>query len=100
VVNQMLRLAMDDGKPVDYRNFIRNRFTLREVVVSPVPLTDDHLAEAALAPMVEDAPDARQDRRACCGTMNHAEYFALEDVLEAERQALAAWCQGYQARHR
>jgi hypothetical protein len=43
--------------------------------------------------MVEDAPDARQDRRACCGTMNHAEYFALEEVLDAERQALAAWCQ-------
>ena len=99
VVNQMLRLANEDGKPVDYRNFIRNRFTLREVVVSPVPLSDDHQADLPMAPMVEDAPDARQDRRACCGTMNHAEYFALEEVLEAERQALAAWCKGWQARH-
>jgi hypothetical protein len=40
-----------------------------------------------------------QDRRACCGTMNNAQYFDLEDVLEAERQALAHWCQGYAARH-
>jgi hypothetical protein len=93
VANQMLNLVHSDGKPIDYANFIRNRFTLREVVVSPVPLTADHTPNVTLAPMVEDLPDARQDRRACCGTMNHAEYFALEDVLDAERQALAAWCQ-------
>jgi len=99
VVNQMLRLAAEDGKPVDYANFIRNRFALREVVVSPLPLDQDQPADIELAPMVEDAPDARQDRRACCGTMNHAEYFALEGVLDAERQALAAWCQHYRVRH-
>ena len=49
VVNQMLRLSLDDGKPVEYRNFIRNRFTLREVVESPVPLTDDHGDQVVLA---------------------------------------------------
>jgi len=99
VVNQMLRIAQEDGKPVDYANFIRNRFALREVVVSPVPLTEDQPQNLELPAMVEDAPDARQDRRACCGTMNHAEYFDLEGVLDAERQALAAWCKNYTSRH-
>ncbi|QGZ41438.1 hypothetical protein IP92_00378 [Pseudoduganella flava] len=99
VANQMLRLAEQDGKPIEYRNFIRNRFTLREVVVSDVPLTDDVTPNVTLAPAVVDEPDAMQDRRACCGTMNHAQYFDLEDVLEAERQALARWCQGYKTRH-
>jgi len=95
VADQMLRLADRDGKPADYRNFIRSRFALREVVPPPQSGGADALP---LAAAISDAPDARQDRRACCGTMNHAEYFALEDVLEAERQALAAWCQGYQLR--
>ena len=99
VVNQMLRITQEDGKPVDYANFIRNRFALREVVVSPVPLTEDQPLNLELPAMVEDAPDARQDRRACCGTMNHPEYFDLEDVLDAERQALAAWCKNYGVRH-
>jgi len=99
VVNQMLRIAQEDGKPVDYANFIRNRFALREVVVSPVPLTDDQPQNLELPPMVEDAPGARQDRRGCCGTMNHAEYFDMEGVLDAERQALAAWCKHYGTRH-
>lgn len=99
VVNQMLRIAQEDGKPVDYANFIRNRFALREVVVSPVPLTEDQPQNLELPAMVEDAPGARQDRRACCGTMNHAEYFDLESVLDAERQALAAWCKNYGVRH-
>jgi hypothetical protein len=31
--------------------------------------------------------------------MNHAEYFDLEGVLDAERQALAAWCKNYTTRH-
>ena len=39
VANQMLNIANADGKPVQYRNFIRNRFTVREVVVSATPLT-------------------------------------------------------------
>jgi hypothetical protein len=99
VANQMLRLAEQDGKPVEYRNFIRNRFTLREVVVKDGSLADDVAPNATLTPDVVDAPDAMQDRRACCGTMNHAQYFDLEDVLEAERQALARWCQGYKTRH-
>jgi hypothetical protein len=31
--------------------------------------------------------------------MNHAEYFDMEGVLDAERQALAAWCKRYGAPH-
>jgi hypothetical protein len=42
--------------------------------------------------LVCDAPGARQDRRACCGTMNLAEYYDVESVLDAEAQALARWC--------
>jgi len=99
VVNQMLRISQEDGKPVDYANFIRNRFALREVVVSPVPLTDDQPQNLELQPMVDDAPSARQDRRGCCGTMNHPEYFDMEGVLDAERQALAAWCKNAAIRH-
>jgi hypothetical protein len=92
VVNEMLRLAADDGKPVDYANFIRNRFTLREVVESPVPLSADHPLQTRLAPKVCDAPGAVQDRRACCGTMNLAEYYNVERILDTETQALARWC--------
>jgi hypothetical protein len=30
--------------------------------------------------------------------MNNAQYFELEGVLDAEREALAQWCKGYAAR--
>jgi hypothetical protein len=92
VVNQMLRIVVEDGKPVDYANFIRNRFALREVIESPVPLTEDHEPALTLAARVKDAPGAVQDRRACCGTMNLAEYYDIDHVLDNEVQALARWC--------
>ncbi|GGE65198.1 hypothetical protein [Massilia psychrophila] len=91
VVNQMLRLCAEDARPIEYRNSIRNRFTLREVVESPVPLAEDYAAQVLL-PGVQDSPGAVQDRRACCGTMNLAEYYNLAHVLDAEAQALARWC--------
>ena len=91
VVNGMLRLAHEDGKPVDYRNAIRNRFVLREVVQSPVALTEDHEAGLELLPGVQDVPDAVQDRSACCGTMNLAEYHDVERLLAAELDALSQW---------
>ena len=50
VANLMLQIAAADGKPVQYRTFIRNRFTVREVVVSPTPLTEALAAGLALAP--------------------------------------------------
>lgn len=92
VVNAMLRLAVEDGKPVSYLNAIRNRFVVREVVESPVPLDQDYVPGLALAAGIADPPGALQDRSACCGTMHLAEYYRVEDQLEAELQALAKWC--------
>ncbi|GAB3456374.1 hypothetical protein GCM10027321_10110 [Massilia terrae] len=92
VANEMLRIVAQDGKPIDYANRIRNAFVLREVLESPVPLTEDHEPSLRLSAKVRDAAGAVQDRRACCGTMNLAEYYKLEHVLDAETQALARWC--------
>jgi hypothetical protein len=75
VANEMLKIAAADGDPVEYRNFIRNRFTVREVIVSPVPLTEDHDPEHEHEAAVVDPEGAVQDRRACCGTMNNPEYW-------------------------
>jgi hypothetical protein len=57
-----------------------------------VPLTEDHADDLVLLPGVQDPPGAVQDRRACCGTMNLAEYYDIEHVLDGEAQALARWC--------
>ena len=86
VANQMLVIANADGKPVQYRNFIRNRFSVREVVVSATPLTADMGADARFAPGITDAPGAVQNRRGCCGTMQHPEY-SEDDGLQAEIDA-------------
>src|SRR5262249_16470750 len=92
VANQMLVIANLDGKPVENRNFIRNRFTVREVVVSPVPLTEDHQAGAPLQAAAYAFQNAPQDRSACCGTMNLAEYNGVDEKilgeLEEFREAL------------
>jgi hypothetical protein len=110
----MLRLAIDDGKPAGYAESIRHQFTIREVVgepeaaqetPTPAPAPAEPAGPAAtgapaaapctfqrLAAVVCDAPGAQQDRRACCGTMNLAEYYNIERVLDAEAQALARWC--------
>jgi hypothetical protein len=84
VANLMLQIAAADGKPVQYRTFIRNRFTVREVVVSPTPLTEDLAAGLALAPAVQDAPGAVQDRSRCCGTMQHPEHMGVYEEVERE----------------
>jgi hypothetical protein len=109
VVNQMLRIVAEDGRPAEYADFIRNRFSVREVVIVPAaqgqgqdqaqPGDDGTAAPAELAPDVEDQPGVPQDRRACCGTMNNAQYFELEDALDQERAELARWCRGYAARN-
>ncbi len=88
VANKMLIIANADGKPVQYRNFIRNRFTVREVLVSPVPLTQDHVAGLTLAAHVHDVRGAMQDRSACCGTMCHAEYHDVEHILNDELELM------------
>jgi hypothetical protein len=84
VANLMLQIAAADGKPVQYRTFIRNRFSVREVVVSPTPLTEDLAAGLALAPAVQDAPGAVQDRSRCCGTMQHPEHMGVYEAVERE----------------
>mgnify|MGYP000489134488 CR=1 FL=1 len=103
VVNEMLRLTGEDGKPAAYADAIRHQFTIREVVgapeageAAPAPVAPADAAPACafqrLSAVVCDAPGAQQDRRACCGTMNLAEYYNIERVLDAEAQALARWC--------
>jgi hypothetical protein len=87
VANKMLDTAAADGKPVQYRNFIRNQFSVRGVVVSPTPLTADHVAGLALEPVREDEA-AVQDRRACCGTMNNAEYTDVMREVQEELDQL------------
>ncbi len=93
VANQMLVIAAADAAPVQYRNFIRNRFTLREVVVSPTPLTADHDPKTTLQANIQDAAGAPQDRRGCCGTMNLHEFTggatALQQDLDELKKAVA-----------
>lgn len=106
VVNEMLRLTLEDDKPAAYLDAIRHQFTIREVVAAPeytaeapAPVDPSDAATPLRPPGFQrlvagvcDAPGAQQDRRACCGTMNLAEYYNIERVLEAESQALAQWC--------
>lgn len=101
VANRMLRIAAWDGKPAYYRNFIRNQFVLREVVLPAAPLpvsatavdvaaalAEDMPEGVELAANVTDAPGAIQDRSACCGTMQLDEYTGTEDALQGELDAL------------
>ncbi|MFC0251124.1 hypothetical protein [Massilia consociata] len=94
VVNQMLRILGEDGKPDIYAAFVRNQFARRDVVELPDATTASlaGLACTPLAAKVCDAPGARQDRRTCCGTMNLPEYYKADRVLDLEAQALARWC--------
>ncbi|MGH8869014.1 MAG: hypothetical protein ACRDYU_13595 [Actinomycetes bacterium] len=96
VVNKMLALSKKRKDPAVYRTYIRNRFTLREVVVSPAitreSTADLHLddadwtmgkdeteMEAAESPTSLDLP---QDRTLCCGTMQLPEFAVVApDVL-------------------
>jgi hypothetical protein len=90
VANQMLTIAHADGKPTAYRNFIRNRFTVREVIVSPSPLTADVSGTAKFAPGVQDDANAVQNRGGCCGTMTLEEYEVEDADVVAEIKALKA----------
>jgi hypothetical protein len=62
VVNQMLTITVADGKPASYRNFLRNRFTFREVIVAPTPLAANQSDDLKFAAAVKDRGDAKQDR--------------------------------------
>jgi hypothetical protein len=92
VANEMLRICQEDGRPPEYAAYIRDGFARREVLDVPLDAGPLHPPGLRLAALVSDAPGARQDRRACCGTMNLAEYYDVERLLDAEAQALARWC--------
>jgi hypothetical protein len=108
VANQMILRSKAQNDPLIYRTIIKNRFTVREVVVSAVPFT---AAARAIATLDFTDPDAitpdgdgdgmlqptdhisitegvPQDRTGCCGTMQLPEYARSENVLSAELEAL------------
>jgi hypothetical protein len=88
VVNHMLSISHAQGDPPIYRTFLRNRFTFREVVVSPTPLVamfegrvdfrDPNFVDGKDITKMErhkhSSDKAQQDRSACCGTMQLPEY--------------------------
>jgi hypothetical protein len=84
VANKMLIISNQDGKPVAYRNFIRNRFTVREVVVSPVPLAEDVSIDQPLRAAEYAFSKAPQNRQGCCGTMTLPENTGGEEQMIAE----------------
>ncbi len=89
VINKMLLISVTDGKPVLYRNSLRNNFTVREVVVSPTPLTADFVKGTVLkAAKSEYGKDAVGERSTCCGTMKHEEYYDVEGYLQNELKEL------------
>ncbi|WP_300750760.1 hypothetical protein [Janthinobacterium sp.] len=100
VANHMLAIASADGKG-GYLDFIHSSFTRREVLSDTlsagagVDMGGEH---TGYAPGIVDEAGAVQDRRACCGTMNHAQYSTSDQELDAERAALAAWCRDYACR--
>ena len=98
VANQMLNIAASDGKPVQYRNFIRNQFTVREVVVSPTPLIEDHEEGLELEAAPAPSDGMPQLRGGCCGTMRNLEYLDEEAVLAEEIQDLKRVCSSDRSR--
>jgi hypothetical protein len=98
-VNQMLNVSKR-GEPAIYRTFLRNRFTFREVVVSPTPLTamlegrinfnDPNFVDGQDVLRLEahkhPSDRAPQDRSQCCGTMQMPEY-TLGDLKKLQTGA-------------
>lgn len=101
VVNKMLSESLRRGDPAIYRSFIRNRFTFREVLVSPTPLTmmtkgtfdysDANFVDGgedvkSLEVALPNHPSltANQDRSMCCGTMQLAEFNQPAEKLDKD----------------
>jgi hypothetical protein len=128
VINAMLVASKAHKQPPIYRAFLRHRFIVRQVVVSPTPLT-----AATLAGMGKDDPNftlgaddegvseadsdhpslvpTTQDRQDCCGTMQRSEFALAEpqhlvtgkaltddEILEVERAELRKQFNGKTAR--
>lgn len=103
VVNGMLAASKSKGEPGIYRTYLRNRFALREVVVSPTPLVEVIAAgfaaeggayteaeDVVTVEAVDHAPSMRasQDRSGCCGTMQMPEYRVLSEERLATGEAV------------
>ena len=63
---------------------MRERVSVREVSVSPVPLTEDHDAKHVHSAAVSDMEGMVQNRQGCCGTMNLPEYLGTVQALDNE----------------
>lgn len=92
VANNMLTISVTDGKPVNYRTFIRNRFTIRGAVISPAPanLEKEFKENTVLQARHEfDHKSVQQDRDKCCGTMKHEQYYdEMDKYLQDELDEL------------
>jgi hypothetical protein len=106
VANKMLAVTATDAasgiitsaQATAYRNFIRNRFSLREIVLSAAPLTDmsalakelrrDVQADERMveAPHVSTEAGATQNRGGCCGTLTLPENNGLDEAIDREKQ--------------
>lgn len=94
VANKMRAISAAEGDHVAYRLFIRHRFMLRGVIVSPTPITaslggdtnfdDPKLVSGDETELLKPCEhlsldkDQKQDRGGCCGTMQLPE-FVLGD---------------------
>lgn len=92
VANRMLDITAADGKPAQYRTFIRDRFTVRGVVVAATPLAFADGEEESAALVAEQHPsadpNARQDLFGTCGTMQSAEFTGAEALFKSELEEL------------
>jgi hypothetical protein len=94
VVNQMIKLAHADGKPAEYRTFIRDRFVFREVVVAPTTVRAAPNGDVELlTAFVQDVSGVAQNRNRCCGTMQLDEYnegeARIDEEIEEFRKSLS-----------
>jgi hypothetical protein len=88
VVNKMLSIVTSDGKPAEYKQFIVNRFSFREVI-SPLAVELKADKHVDLESAILDEEGATQDRSGCCGTMQLDEYMEDEASLQTELTELA-----------
>jgi hypothetical protein len=97
VVNKMLEIckaeADPSGKKRQYRDFIRQRFTFREVVTTVQGLVAGLIDDVQLVANVKDNPSARGVRTTCCGTMKHDEFQPANAVVSSELLALKQYLQ-------
>jgi hypothetical protein len=83
VVNKMLGIVTSDGMPAQYKTFIVNQFSRREVI-APLAVELAAHEDVEVAPAIVDTPDAIQNRIGCCGTMQKGEYLAEDETFVAE----------------